>query len=361
MRKTTREFLFPVSHAELTLSLIRARQGNEAQYFERMGLTPEDLVDPNQYLTLAQFKTAMQLGSEYMLPGEPHFLQLLAHFPPTAHGLVGIAALTSATLGDALNVAIEFFPLLMPSMELHREDLHHESRVYIKRLQEFGSPFDEVQMEFVIAGFARMTEFVSGTQLHARPQVRKDTQVQLTHIRTENLEAYEHFFGKPVQFGSARNGFTISRSILNQPLLTHNRITHDMLLTTLSRQLKSIPQARPLTQRVQRLLTQGIIHGQQLDAAEIASQLSMSVRTLARRLSEEESSLLELTKSVRMERAEWLLTSGELPLSKVAQQLGFSSQAAFTRAFKQATGRTPGDLRKHPMQPDKNEEDCLIG
>ncbi len=358
MRKTTQEFVFPIFHAELTLSLIRARQGNEAQYFERMGLTPEDLLDPNQYLTIDQFKTAMLLGAEYMLPGEPHFLQLLAHLPSTVHGLVGVAALTAATLSDALNVGIEFFSLILPSYELHREDVHHESRVYIKRLHEFGSPFDEVQVELVMGGFARMTEFVSSVQLTPNRQIKKGIQVQLMHTRTENLAAYERFFGQAAQFGCAVNGFTISSSILSQPLLTHNRITHETLLTALNRQLKSTPQARPLTQRVQRLLMQAVIHGQQLEAAEIASQLSMSVRTLARRLSDEESSLLELNKSVRMERAEWLLMSSELPLTKVAQQLGFSSQAAFTRAFKQATGRTPGDLRKHPILQGKNEEDC---
>lgn len=344
------DFVFPIFYTDLALSLIRSRQGNIEQFFEKMHMNPEDLNDPNQNLTFSQFKETIQICLDSLIPGEPPFLQLLRHLPTTAHGMVGLTSMTAATLSDALDVGIEFFPLLLPTFELRRENIDDQSHVVIKCLHQFGSPIDELLVELVIASFARMIDFATSAQVKSDQHIQKSMEVQFVHTRTEYLDAYYHFFGKPVQFGSVVNRFAISRSVLSLPLLTYNRMTHEALLATLNRQLKNLPQSRPLTLRVQRLLMQELINGRNINSAEIASQMLMSTRTLSRHLNEEGTSLLNLIKNVRIERAEWLLLSSDLPLAKVAHQLGFSDQTTFTRAFKQATGRTPGELRKYPTQ-----------
>jgi AraC family transcriptional regulator len=48
---------------------------------------------------------------------------------------------------------------------------------------------------------------------------------------------------------------------------------------------------------------------------------------------------------MRLERAKALLTIGNAPLADIAFACRFSSQANFTRAFKLATGTTPGMYR----------------
>lgn len=47
----------------------------------------------------------------------------------------------------------------------------------------------------------------------------------------------------------------------------------------------------------------------------------------------------------RLKNAMALLTAGKLPLSDIALSCRFSSQASFTRAFRRATGMTPGAYR----------------
>ncbi|KAA0018220.1 AraC family transcriptional regulator [Salinicola corii] len=37
----------------------------------------------------------------------------------------------------------------------------------------------------------------------------------------------------------------------------------------------------------------------------------------------------------------------QVSIEQVAERLGYGSQAAFSRAFKRATGRTPGAVRSH--------------
>jgi AraC-like DNA-binding protein len=48
----------------------------------------------------------------------------------------------------------------------------------------------------------------------------------------------------------------------------------------------------------------------------------------------------------RLERAKVLLTEGEAPLVEIALALQFSSQANFTRAFRQSAGMAPGQYRR---------------
>ena len=72
----------------------------------------------------------------------------------------------------------------------------------------------------------------------------------------------------------------------------------------------------------------------------------MSTRTLSRRLRDEGSALPDLTRDARIDQAERLLAGSDLPLAKIARQLGFSELATFSRAFKQATGRSPGEFRR---------------
>jgi AraC family transcriptional regulator len=50
----------------------------------------------------------------------------------------------------------------------------------------------------------------------------------------------------------------------------------------------------------------------------------------------------------RVARAQSLLKAGDAPLSQVADQCGFASQAHFTSAFKRAVGTTPGAYRLSP-------------
>ncbi|MFP3848959.1 AraC family transcriptional regulator [Pseudomonas sp. W5-01] len=55
---------------------------------------------------------------------------------------------------------------------------------------------------------------------------------------------------------------------------------------------------------------------------------------------------LRYVTEVRMRLASQWLTLERLPIEEVALRLGYTSQAAFSRAFKRVTGKTPGLIRK---------------
>ncbi|MFN3571825.1 MAG: helix-turn-helix domain-containing protein, partial [Polaromonas sp.] len=78
----------------------------------------------------------------------------------------------------------------------------------------------------------------------------------------------------------------------------------------------------------------------------IAALLNISARTLHRQLKEEGASLQALKDEVRFERAKDLLNRSDKPVKQVATAAGFKNEKSFIRAFRAATGLSPGDFRK---------------
>jgi AraC-like DNA-binding protein len=72
----------------------------------------------------------------------------------------------------------------------------------------------------------------------------------------------------------------------------------------------------------------------------------MSVRVLQRRLSEFGLTYSQLVDEVRLELARRLFENSRLNLSDIAQELGYSDAAHFTRAFVRWTGVTPSAFRR---------------
>jgi AraC-like DNA-binding protein len=71
----------------------------------------------------------------------------------------------------------------------------------------------------------------------------------------------------------------------------------------------------------------------------------LSVRTLQRELTQVGSSYRNLVKQLRFERASELLREGNLNVSQIAAQLGYSTSAHFARAFRRESGLPPNEFR----------------
>lgn len=343
---TPEDFRFPVYYMELAESLVRARQGEVAQIPLRCGLDPATLRQPGATLDLPQFLALVALCAEHLLPGEPRSLQMLRHIPVTAHGMIGIAAMTSGTLDQALDVGLHYFPLTMPAFALHRQRVGNETHVMVHRRHDFGSPLNEILTELIIGSFGKMLLFANPARFGPGDKPSPlGVKVELAHESNEDQASFDAHFSHPVRFGRPTNKFILPRRLLEQPLLTSNRNAHEALLALLEQQLNSRAPHRPLTQRVRNLLTQAFAAGTLPTAALLAHELGLSTRTLSRRLHEEETTLPALIDTVRMERAEWLLVSSDRLIAEVARELGYAGTAAFSRAFKRHTGRAPSDAR----------------
>ena len=84
--------------------------------------------------------------------------------------------------------------------------------------------------------------------------------------------------------------------------------------------------------------------GSAIDA--VAARLSMSKRTLQRRLEEEDENYRALVNGVREDLARHYLTQTELSAGEIGFLLGFEDPNSFFRAFHDWTGMTPEAARR---------------
>ena len=78
---------------------------------------------------------------------------------------------------------------------------------------------------------------------------------------------------------------------------------------------------------------------------EAGEVVNTSVRTLQRRLSEEQQTYSQLIREARAELAAALLENTDAPIAEIANLLGYRSQGNFTRAFYRWAKVSPSEFR----------------
>lgn len=112
-----------------------------------------------------------------------------------------------------------------------------------------------------------------------------------------------------------------------------------------------------IAQKLSSMLSEGINHTERvsrwlwaytppLSRADIATQLAISERSLARKLKAEGTSYKMLYNHVQTERAKNFLRNESLSVSEISDRLGYSEPAVFTRAFTAQTDMAPLKWRK---------------
>ena len=79
---------------------------------------------------------------------------------------------------------------------------------------------------------------------------------------------------------------------------------------------------------------------------DIGSELNISRRTLQRKLASLGADWSRLVEQCRFHQATQQLTEADVPLIELAQQLGYTDQANFGRAFRKWTGISPASFRR---------------
>jgi AraC-like DNA-binding protein len=99
-----------------------------------------------------------------------------------------------------------------------------------------------------------------------------------------------------------------------------------------------------LEDKVVNVITQRLASGR-VSLRDVAAQLNLGERTLRRSLRESHVSFAGLLDRVRLTLANDWLTGSDLDLKHVSFLLGYSEPAAFSRAYKRWTGRSPSSAR----------------
>ncbi|WP_425045850.1 AraC family transcriptional regulator [Primorskyibacter sp. S87] len=169
--------------------------------------------------------------------------------------------------------------------------------------------------------------------------------VTFRHSRKTNLHGFERYFSCPVEFGAAENAFHFRREDLNLPLMTADNELYQVLVESCESVIgHKSRNVAPIIVDVERAIAERLATGE-ASQDSVARALGMSPRTLARRLSDENTTFFKTLEELRVSLAMSYLKDSDLVLAEIAFLLGYAGQSSFNDAFKRWTGRTPGQFR----------------
>ncbi|MDA8485241.1 AraC family transcriptional regulator [Pseudomonas resinovorans] len=318
-----------------TLTEVASDKGVSSERLCRgLGFTPDDLQDPAQRISYRQATTMIQRALA-ALPDRGLGLWVGHRNVLGTLGLLGHVLSLCRTLRDAFEIGVRF--------------QHTSGGMAVSSLQEGAEEsFLEVECRLPYADvqvFA-VEEFFASVMVYNRALISADFQplrFEFTHAAPGYEAEYRRLLGPNVYFGCLHNRMVIASHWLDTQLPTHQPVALRQALHLLELESAQVQQKIDLLQTVERAIARDLPHGSQIE--KVASDLNMSSRTLRRRLAEHAVTFDALLEQVRRARAMSLLNNPELPIERIAEELGYSDVRGFRRAFKRWTGLSPSACR----------------
>lgn len=167
-----------------------------------------------------------------------------------------------------------------------------------------------------------------------------------TASRPDDVEYYQTLFQSDIKFSQHGNALVFPASYLDMPLVQNEESLRSFLKTAPYQLLVMVDNDNSLKSRVISILGKDFSQ-EMLSAEEVAQLLNMSVSTMRRRLTDENTSFQQIKDECRKEAAITYINAPQLSFNEIAALMGFEEPSAFYRSFKKWTGMTPGEYRKH--------------
>jgi AraC-like DNA-binding protein len=315
--------------------MLECRGIDPAPLFHEAGLDAGSLDNPMVRYP-AKESTQTWVRAEEMVDDPTFGLTIAEVWRPSDFHALGCAFLASTTLRDALNRLVRYNPVVydLVSYSLAERDARAELS-YNPVHGQLDEPaiLEDTRWAVVLDACRRVhgPDFdpLEVTFWHAEP--------------ASGLDAFRDYFRCPLRFGEAVASMTFPAELLDSQLPAANRQLAQALDRTLSEYVKKL-QHDDIVSRTKSAITEHLPSGN-LTSAAAAADLHMSPRSLQRKLVAEGTTYRTLVDAVRQELAESYLAGGDFTLTEISYLLGFSSPAAFSRAFKRWTGLSPQAFR----------------
>lgn len=302
--------------------------------FEKAGLDMEQTRNPNARYPVSGMTRLWRAALE--LTGNPAIgLKVAEQVQPASLHALGLSVLASATPGDALQRVARYSRIVTNAADIQ-----------IKPVGSHVEMCFHVLDQDVDIAFEAFDAFIGNIVKLGRMLTQRDvspTRIELMRPTPPDTRPYERLFRCPVTFGCDIHKIIFEAAYLDETLPSANpelaQLNDQVIVDYLARFDRS-----QVAVQVRNLIIQRLPSGEP-SQDEIASALHMSVRSLQRRLGEEDTSFKSLLEEIRKELACQYLKQQEKSIGEVTFLLGFSDQSNFSRAFKRWVGKAPGEFR----------------
>jgi len=323
----------PVNYVRNLLELIGDFGLDTDQLLARVGLDADAVYSPRPALRFDQFRRVME-GARAM-GGDPAIgLALGQQLTVTAHGLLGYAAISSADLGEALELLERYFRtrtrLCLPRLRVQGPWV----RFCLAEPYDLGDirvPYLEVVTAALVGGL----RYLLGDRF-------RDATLELPYTEPAHARRYAEVLAMPVSFGGDVAALRFPAALMSEPLALADPASRQMAAQKCEEELQRLEADQDWASRVRGRLMQA--EGMLPSLEQLAASFHLTSRTLRRHLAAVGVSYRNLLEEVRMTRAVRYLQAN-LPVQKVADLLGYADPSNFTRAFRRWTGHPPSFYR----------------
>ncbi|RTE65326.1 AraC family transcriptional regulator [Amphritea opalescens] len=250
-------------------------------------------------------------------------------------GLMAEYCLPSQTLGAMLRKSARFYNTICPDVDLALEEASKDENLVFLRLmlKDNTTDPDHFLQEFIMLMWQRFSCWLVDQQIPFAGS-------ELSYPSPPHVEEYRVLFPGNHLFNQPSSGFYLHARHLQLPIVRRESELAEFLQKCPAYVLHRPSQDDSFQAKVRGRLA---LHDytDMPNFEEISEQMNLTPRTLRRKLKEEGSSFSIIKSSLRREYAIKLLTIEDLRIVNISERLGFSETAAFCRAFKRWTGKTP--------------------
>lgn len=319
----------------VTIARTLDQRGMDSQkLFVEAGLDPALLTDPNARYPV-EFTTRLWELAVEATGDDALGLDVAQNVGATTFHALGYSLAASSSLKEAFERLLRYCRIVTDAADIY---FNREGPVYRFTIRiPLSNPRPacaaiDASMAFIV----KLCRDLYGPDLNP-------TEVEFTHPEPKNLEKFEEFFRAKMDFEAPFNSFCLDTAVVERHLRTGNpelaRINDQVVKEYLARLDRE-----NVSNRVHVLLTEQLPTGE-VTQESVADQLHMSLRSLQRKLSEEDVTYKEVLDNTRRDLAVSYMQEGGHSINELTYLLGFADGSSFSRAFKRWTGKTPRQYR----------------
>lgn len=310
--------------------------GEDSAYLLKgAGIDDVSAIQQGQRIPLAAMAHACERVYRHPnLPG--FFLEYGARVPVTAHGILGLALLSAKDMAAVLNLFARYSDIALPNLRVAVVEEEEQTIIEFTIHSPFGD-FNTALGEAMAVNIYQSLMFLVSKNI---PLIGVD----FIHPAPSYKKQYSQYFIGEINFNQAANRIRLPRDTLHLPITTANDLNFRLMVQQCDIELENIYSSENLVERIKGMIATDLDNGPSIGS--IASRLSVSERTLRRRLSEESICFRDLLKSVRHEMAIYYLRDRNYRIEQIAIKTGYRDTASFRNAFKKQTGLSPLNWRK---------------
>ncbi len=324
----------PLHYINNLLGLVESLGGSGKKLLADSRIDRDMLNDFSRTITLDQFTFLLKHSIE--LTREPALGLLLgSNMTITNHGALGLAAMSSATLGEAAVLLAQYIQVRTPLIDIN---LIQTADTIELRIAEVKSLSDArvVYLETVMSALMGAMSFIALNQ--CRP-----SRIECSYAEPSYSTLYEGIFSCAVCFDQAHTSMFFPAEQMSIPLSMHDKMTHLQAKAQCDKEFIRVDD--DIVIRIKRRLAAN--KGPFPSLERVAQEFNVSSRTLRRRLANGATTFQCITDQVRQDLAVNYLTSTKLSVGEIAFFLGYNDPSNFGRAFKKWLGVSPATYREN--------------